>query len=100
MAADPFTALGFVEDKPDTPMKAFEKRAKAFDEAITRWTATTGGVLRKPGQNVRQATAEWAGIPDPEPERSMAEIEELAQGGELQYGGRGAQAGSKTPPAL
>ena len=97
--AAPSPAAGPMEEfdlTTETPMGSFNRRAKAFDEAITRWTATTGGVLRKPGQNVRQATAEWAGIPDPEPERSMAEIEELAQGGELQYGGSVPYAASKT----
>lgn len=105
MAQDPFAALGFVPDAPApgpaagggadfdalgftslSPMGAFDQKAKAFEDAIKRFNVETGGRL-KPGQNIRQATAEWAGMPDPEPERQAAEIEELRQGGDVQYGG-------------
>ncbi|MDO8534244.1 MAG: hypothetical protein Q7S17_05825, partial [Xanthobacteraceae bacterium] len=73
------------EPAPQSPMAAFNTKAQGFGEVMQRFTAKTGGVL-KPGQNVRQAAAEWSGTPDPESERALAEIEEVAQGGDLQYG--------------
>jgi len=127
--ADPFSSLGFVEEKPavaaaggfdalgfqpdtagasqaevraaDTsaaplsPMAAFAVREQAFENAMKRFTSETGGGL-KPGQTILQAVTEWSGVPNPAPDRSMAEIEELAQGGKLQYGNSVPYAAAKT----
>lgn len=58
---------------------------RAFDESMKRWRNETGGVL-KPGQDVRQAVSEWAGVPDPAASQEQAELEHLREGGRPEYG--------------
>jgi hypothetical protein len=64
------------------PLADQEAREAAFQKAILDWTKATGGVL-KPGQNTRQAAAEWSGLEDPEGRRAQAETDHLAAGGDF-----------------
>jgi hypothetical protein len=72
-------------DGGGTPMDRQSGREKAFEQATQEWIQKTGGLL-KPGQNVRQAVAEFSGLDDPETGRAKAEQEHLTETGELVQG--------------
>ena len=66
----------------ETPGARQARAEKDFNEAMQRWRAETGGAL-KPGQDVRQATAEWSGMQDPQETAKASEIEHLRETGEV-----------------
>lgn len=77
-----------------SPMEAQKEKEERFEEARKRFIQETGGAL-KPGQGIRQAVAEWSGIQDPDVTRGQAEIAEVGEGGDLQYGNTAPYQGGK-----
>jgi hypothetical protein len=65
------------------PMEAQRAAEARFDAAHKGWMRATGGVL-KPGQNTRQAVAEWAKMPDPQGTRDQAMIEQARETGDVE----------------
>lgn len=68
-----------------TPMDKQKAAEDAFDGAVNQWRMATGGALQ-PGQNERQAAAQWSGLQDPRETANQAELEHLKTTGELPYG--------------
>ena len=66
-----------------TPMEKQRDAEARWKKNFQDWRLATGGVL-KPGQNVKQAVAEWSSQRDPQETRSAAEIEHLRETGELE----------------
>lgn len=62
-----------------------DRLQKRFDDAMKEWRRATGGVL-KPGQNVRRATEEWSGVPDPQRGYNERQLERVRETGEIEYG--------------
>lgn len=65
-----------------TPMERQRSNEATFENQFQSWLQATGGKL-KPGQNVRQAVAEFAAMQDPRETRDSAVTENLRETGEL-----------------
>lgn len=72
------------EPRP-TPMEDQKEKEDRFEAALMKYIQETGGAI-PPGKNIRQAVSEWSGIQDPAETRQQAEVAEVGEGGDLQYG--------------